>query len=83
MPFVTDTKFARAVKDSYGDYLATFESDHHQVRADIFKQGDWLVAHISSLGGLKFEEVTDRYLGEIRSFAKDRGFDGKLRIMLS
>jgi hypothetical protein len=83
MPFLTDAKFARAVKNSYGDYMATFESDHHQVRADVFKQGEWLVAHVSFPTGLDIERVDDKYLIELQSYANQRGFSGKFRMIFS
>jgi hypothetical protein len=83
MPFLTDTKFARAVKSSYGDYVATFESDRHQVRADVFKQGDWLVAHVSFPTGLDLSRVDDKYVAELQSYASQNGFSDKFRLVFS
>jgi len=83
MPFLTDTKFARAVKDSYGDYVTTFESDRHQVRADMFKQGEWLVAHVSFPTGRDISEVNDKYLADLQSYASQKGFSGKFRLVFS
>ncbi len=83
MPFLTDTKFARAVRDSYGRYVETFESDHHQVRADVFQQGEWLVAHVSFPTGLDIGRVEDKYLAELHSFADKKGFSGKFRLVFA
>ena len=83
MPFLTDKKFARAVKSHYGDYLATFESDSQQVRADVFRQGDWLVAHVSFPTGLDISRVNDKYVAELQSYASQKGFSEKFRLVFS
>ena len=83
MPLQIDAAFAADVKDHYGKYIGTFQSEHRQVRADVFKEGDWLVAHISFPTGLDIAQVKDKYLSELQSFAKEQGFDGKLRMALS
>ena len=83
MPFLNDTQFARAVKDSYGEYVETFESDRHQVRADVFKQGGWLVAHVSFPTGLDINRAEDNYLNELHSYADKKGFAGKFRLIFS
>ncbi len=83
MPFLTDAKFARAVKSLYGNYMATFESDHHQVRADVFQEGDWLVAHVSFPTGLNLERVDDKYLTDLQSYASQKGFTDKFRLIFS
>lgn len=83
MPFLIDTKFAHAVKNSYGDYVETFQSEHRQVRADVFKQGDWLVAHVSFPTGLDIDGVEDKYLTELHSYANGKGFSGRFRLIFS
>lgn len=83
MPLQIDSAFADDVKDYYGKYMGTFQSEHRQVRADVFKEGDWLVAHVSFPTGLDLAQVKDKYLSELQSFAKEQGFDGKLRMALS
>jgi len=83
MPLQIDAAFAADVKDHYGKYIGTFQSEHRQVRADVFKEGDWLVAHVSFPTGLDIAQVKDKYLSELQSFAKEQGFDGKLRMALS
>lgn len=83
MSFQTDTTLADNVGTSYGDYISTFESEHRQVRADLFKQGSWLVAHVSFATGLNVDTVTDAYLSTLQAFAKDHGFDSKYRLLFS
>ena len=83
MPFLTDTKLARAVKRRYGNYMATFESEHRQVRADVFQEGDWLVAHVSFPTGLNLERVDDKYLTELQTYASQKGFSDKFRLIFS
>ena len=83
MPLQIDAAFAADVKDHYGKYIGTFQSEHRQVRADVFKEGDWLVAHVSFPTGLDIAQVKDKYLSELQSFAKEQGFDGKLIMALS
>ena len=80
MPFLTDAKFARAAKSLYGDYLVAFESDRQQVRADMFKPGEWLVAHVSFPTGLDISRVNDKYLAELQSYANQKGFSEKFRM---
>ena len=83
MRFQQDVAFAEEVGQFYGEYQDTFHSDTGQVRADIFKQNGHLVAHVSFPSGLKPEDVTDAYSGELYRYAKEHGFEGKLRIIYS
>ncbi|MDQ2687407.1 MAG: hypothetical protein M3Y28_06025 [Armatimonadota bacterium] len=83
MSFQTDATLAENVGTSYGDYMSTFESEHRQVRADLFKQGSWLVAHVSFPTGLDVESVTDAYLSTLQSYAKEHGFERKYRLLFS
>ncbi|MGD1100466.1 MAG: hypothetical protein ABSA59_00235 [Terriglobia bacterium] len=83
MPFQQDVAFADEVGQFYGKYLSTFHSDTDQVRADIFKQNGQLVVHVSFPTGLKPEEVTEAYVSELYGYAKEYGFEGKLRIIYS
>jgi hypothetical protein len=81
MPFQQDAAVAEAAGELYGNYLATFLSGQGQIVAHLFQQGDWLVAHVSTPTGLEYDEITDPYLEELRRFARDRGYEGKLRIV--
>lgn len=82
MSFQMDTRLAESVGTFYGDYLSTFESEHRQVRADLFKQGSWLVAHVSLPTGLTVEGVTDRFVAELQQYAQESGDSGKFRFLL-
>ncbi|HMD98473.1 MAG TPA: hypothetical protein VKM93_14210 [Terriglobia bacterium] len=81
MPFQPDVAYDDEVGQLYGKYLSTFDSDTGQVRALIFEQNGQLVAHVSFPTGLKPEEVTDAYSGKLYRYAKDNGFEGKLRVI--
>jgi len=81
--FQQDTAFAAEVKDFFGHYIGTFVSEQHQIRADMFKNGEVLEAHVSFPTGLSAAKVTDRYLGELKAIATEQGLPEKLRIIYS
>jgi hypothetical protein len=83
MPFKQDVAFAGEVGQTYGRYHSTFRSQTGQVLAQLFEQNSRLVAHVSFPTGLKPEEVTDAYSSELNLYAKEHGFEGKLRIIYS
>ena len=83
MPFQQDVAFADEVGQVYGKYHSTFRSQTGQVLAQLFEQNGRLVAHVSFPTGLKPEDVTDAYIGELNRYAADHGFTGKLRIIYS
>jgi hypothetical protein len=78
-----DEKFASHVQSFFGEYMGTFTSANRQVRADLFKEGEVLVAHVSYFPGFNSENISDSYFGPIREIAKERGFETKLRIVHS
>ena len=61
----------------------TFERDQRQVKAYTFVQDEVIVAHVSFAQRLDSGMVTDRYLSDWQSFARQKGFDGKLRLLFS
>ncbi len=83
MAFQRDAAFAAEVKDFFGHYIGTFESEQRQVRADMFTNGDLLVAHVSFPTGLSATRVTDNYLGELKTIATKQGLAEKLKIVYS
>lgn len=83
MPFQQDVAFADEVGQFYGKYHLTFRSQTGQVLAQIFEQNGQLVAHVSFPTGLKPEEVKGAYSSELYRYAKEHGFEGKLRIIYS
>jgi hypothetical protein len=83
MAVVRDEKFASEVGPFFGEYVGTLTSANAQVRADIFKEEETLVAHVSFATGFTSGSVTDPYLGEIKRFAAEKGFAEHLRLVLS
>jgi hypothetical protein len=83
MVFQHDEAFAAEVKDFFGHYIGTFVSERRQIRADMFKNGELLEAHVSFPTGLSAAKVTDRYLGELKALATKHGLPEKLRIIYS
>jgi hypothetical protein len=83
MAFQHDAAFAAEVKDFFGHYIGTFESDQRQIRADMFRNGELLEAHVSFPTGLSATRVTEQYLGELKAIAAEQGLPEKLRIIYS
>ena len=83
MPFLEDVAFADEVGQAYGKYHSTFRSQTGQVVAPVFEQNGWLVAHVSFRSGLKLEDVTDAYVGDLNRYAAEHGFAGKLKLIYS
>jgi hypothetical protein len=83
MPFQTDTRLAVEVGRIFGDYLGTFFSERREVRADLFRQGDRLEAHVSFPTGLDAARVNDRYLSELSEYARQHEFEGRLHLIYS
>ncbi len=78
---IQDKEFEEAVGPYYGKYLGTFLSARGQVRADIFDEGTRVVAHISFPTGLNGGNVEDRYVTELRSYAKTHGFADRFHLV--
>jgi hypothetical protein len=67
----------------YGEYLGTFTSEHGQVRADLFRKGDQLVAHVSFPTGLTGSRATDRYVEDLHDYAREHGFEKRPQLIYS
>lgn len=78
-----DKKFEAEVGSFFGEYLGTFTSARKQVQADIFREKNGLVAHVSFAEGFNPRNVTDIYLGELHLFAKEMGYEGRLRLVFA
>ncbi|MGO9916623.1 MAG: hypothetical protein ACLQIB_18240 [Isosphaeraceae bacterium] len=78
---IHDQEFEEAVGPYYGKYLGTFLSARGQVRADLFDEGPQVMAHVSFPTGLNVGNVEDRYLVELRSYAKAHGFGDRFRLV--
>lgn len=83
MPFNRNTSFADDVGTTFGHYDSTFTSDTGQVRAELFRRGDSLVAYVSFADGLQIQDVTDKYLAALEAHATEAGCPGRLRIEYS
>ena len=81
MPFNRNTVYADRASPTFGEYLTTFASETGQVHADLFRQGDALVAYVWFEGGITLERVTDRFVKPLKEFAKGHGFGENFRIM--
>jgi hypothetical protein len=82
MPFQTDPR-VRELEQFYGEYRTTFVSENGQVRAEIFRQGDWLEAHVYSPNKTKLDEVTDRYVTDLEGHAREQGYEDRFRMIFS
>ncbi len=83
MPFETDTRLASEDGRFFGDYLRTFFSEHGEVRADLFRLGEQLEAHVCFPTGLDAGTVTDRYLSDLWAYAREQGFEGRVHLIYS
>lgn len=81
MPFEKNAAFAEDVGTTYGEYESTFVSENGQVRAELFRQGEILVAFVSFANGRQLQDITDRYHAALEKHAAEIGFAGKLRIL--
>ena len=81
--FEKDTALADAVRDIFGEYDSTFFSKNKQVRADLFRQYDALVAYVSFPDGRRIQKVTDEYIAALERRAREGGFPGGLQIKYS
>jgi hypothetical protein len=79
--FHNNTEMAAAVGDRHGVYLASFESENAQVTAELFRQGDSLVAFVTFREDLVRSEVSDDYVTPLFQKAAELGFDRRLRIV--
>jgi hypothetical protein len=83
MPFQTDDKLASDVRKTFGEYITTFTSRGGQVRADLFRKGRMVVAHVSFPTGLDASDVTDPYVSELRTYAREQGIADNFKMILS
>jgi hypothetical protein len=83
MPFQTDRQLADDVGGAFGEYLITFISKRGQVRADLFRRGRVVEAHVSFPTGLDAGSVTDPYVSELWNYAREHEFPDQFRVVLS
>jgi hypothetical protein len=84
MAFQTDERMdTDLTRVEVGEYLITFISDHGQVRADFFRRGTGVTAHVWFPTGLDATKVTDGYYSELWDYAREHEFQDRFRVVLS
>jgi len=83
MPFLVDREMAEDAGSSFGKYLITFRSNQGQVRADLFRRGSVVEAHVWFPTGLDAATVTDPYVSELWNYAREHGFPDHFKLVLS
>jgi hypothetical protein len=81
--FQTDERLASDVRKAFGEYITTFTSTGGQVRADLFRRGRAVVAHVSFPTGLDATNVTDPYVRELWNYAREQGIADNFKVILS
>jgi len=79
MPFVREASMVKG-NEAYGEYQTTFISNNKQVRADLFKIGNWLHVYVTFPTGLDGGSVTDPYVTELQDYAREQGYDRRMRL---
>jgi hypothetical protein len=62
----------------YGEFLGTYESDHGEVSAQLFRNNDTLKALLVYHRDLEKEKVTDNYVADLQRIAAERSLTLKL-----
>jgi hypothetical protein len=83
MPFQIDRQLAAEVGSLFGEYLITFTSNRGQVRADLFRRGGVVTAHVSFPTGLDAVSVTDPYFSELWDYAREQGYPDHFKVVYS
>jgi hypothetical protein len=83
MPFEKDRQLASDVGSLFGEYMITFISNHGQVRADLFRRGRVVEAHVSFPTGLDAGSVTDPYFSDLWNYARENKFQDQFKLVLS
>jgi hypothetical protein len=83
VPFQTDQSLATDVRKTFGEYMTTFTSRGGQVRADLFRKGRAVVAHVSFPTGLDASSVTDPYMTELWDYARKEEIADDFKVILS
>jgi hypothetical protein len=83
MPFAVDERLAAETWKGLGDYLTTFTSKGGQVRADIYRRGRLVEAHVWFPTGLDSTQVTDPYISELENYAREHGVKDVFRVYLA
>lgn len=84
MAFKRDAKYAAEVGNVLGEYLTSYISEPHgQVRADIFRKGRRVEAHISFPTGIVASGATEPYVSVLWDYARNGGFADHFQLIMS
>jgi hypothetical protein len=83
MSFAADPILITEPGLAFGQYLITFTSQNGQVRADIFRRGRLIEAHVSFPTGLDGTNVADRYETELWDYAREKGWADNFKLIFS
>ena len=84
MPFQKDEKYAAEVGSVFGEYLTTFVSEPRgQVRADLFRKGKRVEAHVSFPTGIVASDVTEPYVSALWEYARQKGVADHFQLIMS
>ncbi len=81
MPFQDDQRMTRANGREFGEYLITYLSEGGQVRADFFRRGKVVTAHVSFPTGLYAGNATDSYYSDLWNYAQEHGFQDQFKVV--
>ena len=84
MPFQRDEGYAAEVGRVFGEYLTTFVSEPNgQVRADLFRKGRRIQAHVSFPTGNVASNVTEPYVSALWEYARKEGVADQFQLIMS
>jgi hypothetical protein len=84
MAFHRDEKYAGEVGNAFGEYLTTFVSEPGgQVRADLFRSGRRVQAHVSFPTGVDASRVTEPYVNALWEYARKEGVADHFQLIMS
>lgn len=83
MAFQNDDRLAAGEAEMFGEYLTTFLSNTGQVRADIFRAGRIVIAHVCFPTSANEWDVTDPYVDDLWQYARGEGFADQFKLIYS
>ena len=84
MPFARDEKIAAEFDGIFGEYLTTYLSEPTgQIRADIFRNGKRVEAHVQHPYGVRASDATELYAGALMEYARKEGVADRFQLILS
>ncbi len=78
MPVTEDPAIAQLTQ--FGEYKGTFKSANGQIVVDFFCQGDSLVGYAKAAERMEYEDITDKWVSEVRRLADEWGYQGHFQL---